>query len=73
MAGSDSTTPRLLADTLTLALYNLLIPVDIFVPCCEKSTSHRDVQSGPAWISRSPLVWSALGKMMDLLGLSLPS
>ena len=73
MAGSDGTTPRLLSDTLALAIHNLLIPAGIFVPFCEKSTSYRDVQSDPAWISRSPLVWSALGKMMDLLGLSLPS
>lgn len=37
MAGSDSTTPRLLADTLTLALYNLLIPVDILCPTVRKA------------------------------------
>lgn len=73
MAGSEGTSPRLLVDTLTLALYNLLILVGIFVPFCGKSISHRDVQSGPAWISRSLLVWSALGTMMDLLGLNLPS
>lgn len=73
MAGSEGTSPRLLVDTLTLALYNLLILVGIFVPFCGKSTSYRDVQSGPAWISRSLLVWSALGTMMDLLGLNLPS
>lgn len=65
--------PRLLPGMLTLALYNLLIPFGIFVSYCEKNTSHRDIQSGPAWINRSPLVLSALGKMMDLLGLSLPS
>lgn len=54
-------TSRLLAGTLTLALYTLLAPVGILVPCCGKSKSHREVPIGPAWISRSPLVWSALG------------
>lgn len=73
MAGSEGTSPRLLVDTLTLALYNLLILVGIFVPFCGKSILYGDVQSGPAWISRSLLVWSALGTMMDLLGLNLPS
>lgn len=48
MAGSEGTSPRLLVDTLTLALYNLLILVGIFVPFCGKSTSYRVCSEWPS-------------------------